>query len=244
MRKTPVGLGLVATVVLMALGGCTSNAPTAKPTPSREPVPVIFSGSESGEQDILAPAGSHSATITVVCGGDASFSLAGALNQDGNGLYGDCDGGTHSYHVEVAALRKLHLVIELTKAGRYVVETQFSAKHANPDSELAAQCSAMVTVGSDVFNAEDGFTRGALSLAQWQHRVSEAANALPSAARGKSNILDPEITVIRADLTRAGLAPGAFEGSSGSDYNDAVSIVSQVCSDHGDAIYVNAEYGG
>ena len=121
---------------------------------------------------------------------------------------------------------------------------QFSPTRLVADEELSAQCAAMVTVGSDVSNAEDGLTRGKLSLAQWQQRMSDADNTLESLAPQKINILSAALQRVHRALTRTDLTPASFSGSSAYDYGMAISIVGQVCSDNGTTIYVNDEYGG
>lgn len=244
MRTFPLLLAALVLLPVVALAGCTSGSPRPASTPVHRPATVIFSGTESGEQDILAPAGSHSAAITVVCSGEAVFSLYGALNPKVDGLSGACDLGTHRYQMTVEALRKLHLQIELTKAGRFVVETQFSPARLVRDDELSAQCGAMVTVGSDVSNAADGFTRGKLSVAQWQQRMSDADNTLESLTPEKTNILSDAVKRIHRDITVSGLTPTSFSSSAPSDYGLTMNIVGQVCSDNGTAIYVNDEFGG
>jgi hypothetical protein len=125
-----------------------------------------------------------------------------------------------------------------------VVETRFSSDRFAVDTELAGQCAAMVTVGSDVFNAEDGYTRGKLSLQQWQQKVSAAAGILQSLDTAKTNILSAPLKTLHLALTVPGIAPGAFAGSDATVYNAAMSIVQQVCADNGVATYVNADYGG
>lgn len=243
MRK-PAALLALAVTAVAAFSGCSAGSPHPTPAAYHQTAPVIFSGIESGQKDILAPAGSHSATITVVCSGEAFFALRGALNPRVDGLYGGCNGGAHRYQLAVVALRKVHLDIELTKQGKFVVETQFSPVHLARDEELSAQCDAMVTVGSAVSNAEDGFTRGRLLVAEWQQRMSDANKTLESLRTEKPNILSDALKDIHRDLAVPGLTPASFSESASADYGLAMSIVGQVCSDNGTAIYVNDEFSG
>lgn len=241
MRKPPVAPAAIALLAVFALAGCSTVTPPRTPTPTFSP--IVFTGSAAGEKDITVPITAHSATFTVACGGGSFFNLDGALNPNENGLGGACDSGTHRYEMSLGTLRTLHLEIELPNGGTFVVQTQFSAARFAVDKELAGQCAAMVTVGSDVFNAEDGFTRGKLSLPQWQQKVSDAAGILQSLDSEKTNILSAQLKTLRSALTAPGVAPGDFGGKA-SDYNAAVSIVQQVCADNGVATYVNADYGG
>ena len=244
MRKPPVVLALVGLVAVIATAGCSPVTPRPMRTPTPTFAPIIFSGSLAGEKEITVPLAAHSAAITVVCSGASFFTLDGALNQNGGGVGGVCEGATHDYELALGTRRTLDLEIELPKGGTFVVETQFSTDRVVTDTELAGQCSAMVTVGSDVFNAEDGFTRGKLSLQQWQQKVSDAAGILQSLGSDKTNILSAQLTNLHSALTAPGVAPGDFEGNHAADYNAAMSIIQQVCADNGVAIYVNADYGG
>jgi hypothetical protein len=240
MRKPPVAL--VALLAVFAVAGCSTVSPPRTPTPTFSP--IIFTGSAAGEKDITVPIAAHSATFTVACSGGSFFSFDGALNPNGAGLGGACDSGTHRYEMSLGTLRTLHLQIELPKDGTFVVETQFSPDRFVVDSELAAQCSTMVTVGSDVFNAEDGYTRGKLTLPQWRQKVSDAASLLQSLDSEKTNILSAQLKILRSALATTGIAPGDFGGDHAPDYNAAMSIIQQVCEDNGVATYVNADYGG
>jgi hypothetical protein len=244
MRNPPVAVAAIALLAVFAVAGCSTVSPARTPKPIPTFSPIIFTGSAAGDKDITVPISAHSATFTVVCSGGSFFSLDGALNPNGAGLGGACDGGTHRYEMSLGTLRTLHLEIELPKGGSFVVDTQFSPDRSVVDSELAGQCSAMVTVGSDVFNAEDGFTRGKLSLPQWQQKVSDAAGILQSLGSDKTNILSAQLTNLHSALAAPGVAPGDFEGNHAADYNAAMSIIQQVCEDSGVAIYVNADYGG
>ena len=246
MRKTPVLSAFLAASVLGALVGCTAMpVPHATPAPTAHFTPVVFSGTFDSGKTIIVPGGAHSATITVVCGGEGTFGLDGVLNKNEAGLYGGCASGSHRYRLAVAAGETLDLEIQLSaKSASFVIEARFSGERFVADRELADQCAAMVTVGSDVFNAEDGFTRGALSLQQWKQKIAEAATALKPLLSDKPNILSPSFKAISAALGANGIAPGAFAGNSTPNYKSASSIVNQVCADNGDALYVMADYGG
>ena len=178
MRKPPVAPAAIALLAVFAVAGCSTVPPPRESIPTSTFSPIVFAGSAAGDKDITVPITAHSATVTVACSGGSFFSLNGALNPNAAGVGGACGGGTHHYEMSLGTLRTLHLEIELPKGGTFVVETQFSATRFAVDKELAGQCAAMVTVGSDVFNAEDGFTRGKLSLPQWQQKVSDAAGIL------------------------------------------------------------------
>jgi hypothetical protein len=242
MRKAPIVL--VALLTLFAVAGCSTLAPPRTRQRTATFSPIIFTGSAAGDKDITVPITAHSATLTVACSGGGFFSLDGALNPNGGGVGGACGGGTHRYEMSLGTLRTLHLEIELPKGGTFVVETRFSSDQFAVDKELAGQCAAMVTVGSDVFNAEDGYTRGTLSLQEWQQKVSAAAGILHSLDTAKANILSTQLKTLHSALSVPGIAPGAFGSGDASDYNAAMSIVQQVCADNGVATYVNADYGG
>ena len=244
MRKAPVLPALAAVGVLIALAGCSALAvPRPTPTPAAQFTPIVFSGTFDSGKTIIVPPGAQSATIYVACGGGGSYTLAGALNKDEAGLGGGCASGGHLYQLAVAAGETLDLEIQLSAStASFVVETRFSADRFVEDSELARQCSALVTVGSDVFNAEQGFTLGALSLEQWKQRVTDALHALQPVLSDKPNILSAPLRTMSDSLGATGVAPGAFVGPSG--YASAMSIAGQICSDNGDALYVMGDYGG
>ncbi len=244
MRKPPIVFALVGLLAVVATAGCSAVSPRPTPTPSPTFAPIYFSGSLAGEKQITVPLAAHSAAITVVCSGESYFTLDGALNPNEGGVGGSCSGATHNYEMSLGTRRTLDLEIELPKGGNFVIETQFSPAHFVVDSEISDQCSTMVTVGSDVFNAEDGFTRGKLSLQQWQQKVSNAAGALQSLGSTKTNLLSSQLKTLHSELTAPGIAPGAFGGSNATDYNAVMSIIGEVCEDNGVAIHVDAEYGG
>lgn len=240
MRKSPSALALVVAAALFALTGCSVSAP--RPTPTPNLAPVIFSGKAVGAKIVFVPEGVHSASITVACGGQGFFELDGALNKNGSGLRGDCESGTHRYELALTPRQSVDLHFQVTKNGRFVVETRLSPDRFVGDPELVAQCKAMVDVGSDVFNAEDGYTRGALTLAEWNQRIADASSALQPSLTDKTNILSATLKAIDRTLRAEGIAPGAFANTS--EYTSAVDVVGQVCSASGHELYVNAEFGG
>ncbi|MDQ1546686.1 MAG: hypothetical protein QOH69_1590 [Actinomycetota bacterium] len=244
MRKTPVLGAFLAASVLGALVGCTATLlPRATPTAAAHFTPVVFSGTYDSGRSITVPKGAHSATVYVVCSGGGSYNLSGVLNKDLGGLNGGCGPGSQLYQLAVAGGETLDLEIQVSaKDARFVIETRFSASHFAADSELARQCSALVTVGSDIDNAEQGFTLGALSLAQWRQKVSDASAALKPVLSDKPNVLNAQLKTMGDSLGATGVAPGAFVGPSG--YASAMSIAGQICSDNGDALYVMGDYGG
>ncbi len=240
MRKTPAVFAVVALTALISTAGCSASTP--KPAVGPRFAPVVFSGTVDGDKTFIVPKGARSATISVVCGGEGFFGLDGALNKDQSGLNGGCGYGSHRYNLAVAGGEALDLHMKVTKNGSFVVETRFSPDRFVANAELAAQCAEMIAVGSDVFNAEDGFTRGALTLAHWKQQMAGAAAALRPVLSDKANVVTAPLKTIEDALVAPGIAPGAFDGPS--NYTNAMSIVNQVCSDNGDALYVNAEYGG
>jgi hypothetical protein len=244
MRLTPVLSAFLAATVLGALvGRTTSPVPRATPAPAAHFAPVVFSGTYDSGKAIIVPKGAHSATIYVVCGGEGSYNLAGVLNKDLAGLDGVCESGSHSYQLAVAAGETLDLEMQLSaKDASFVIETRFSADRFLADAVLARECSAMATVESDAFNAEDGYTLGKLSVEQWQQNVSDAGTALRPLLSDKPNILSAALKTIDAALIAKGIAPGAFVGPS--DYTSAIGVVDQACEDNGDAIGLTGDYGG
>ena len=243
MRKSPL-LAVTVLLAVLAIAGCSTDAP--RPTHSMTPpfVPVIFSGTQAGGKVFTAPPAARSATITVVCGGDSFFTLTGALDDESGGVSGQCNWGGYEYELAVPKGQKLDLELELQSGGSFVVETRFSAGHYATDREVSRQCSVMVTVGSDVANAEDGYTRGEVSVADWHTRVSAAVTALNKLDPEKPNILSGPLKDIRQALTATGIAPGSINGGSGARYYDSLRIVGQVCTANGSPIYVLGEFGG
>ena len=243
MRKAPVLRAFLAASVLLALVGCTTAPVPRAAAPAAHFTPVVFSGTYDSGRSILVPKGAHSATVYIVCSGGGSYNLGGVLNKDIAGLGGGCASGSHLYQLAVAAGETLDLEIQLSaKDASFVIETRFSTDLFAADSELARQCAALWTVGSDVFNAEQGFTLGALSLEQWRHKVSDASAALEPVLTDKPNILSAPLNTMRDSLDATGIAPGAFLGAT--TYAGAMSIAGQVCSDNGDAIGIMGDYGG
>jgi hypothetical protein len=244
MRKAPVPATIVPLLVALVATGCSATSPRATPTATISFAPVIFSGSLSGEQDVVVPEGAHSATITVVCNGQNDFSLSGAVNPDLAGVEGACGRGSVLYQLAVVAPRTLPLEIDLSQGGSFVVETRFSANYLPVDRELATQCSAMSVVESDVFNAEDGFTLGDVSADQWQQRVAAAAIALRPQLSDGPNILSSTLKALSSALTAPSIAPGALEGNGETKYWDSLTIISQVCQNNGDPLAISGEFGG
>ena len=108
-------------------------------------------------------------------------------------------------------LRTLHLELELDTVGSFVVDARFSSDRYVEDPELAKQC-AVVTVASDAFNAEDGYTRGAVTLPEWRQRIATASGALAPLSGEKANILSAPLKTISDALTAPTAEPGAFQG--------------------------------
>ncbi|HEY1530912.1 MAG TPA: hypothetical protein VGF80_08860 [Galbitalea sp.] len=242
MRRNSAALVTAVLILAPIVAGCTATAPRQTPTATpRAFVPVDFAGTLSGEDDIRIPANAHSAFITVVCSGSNSFSLDGALNSTVGGLNGTCNGGLHRYTMRVGPLRSLNLQLELDKVGTFVVDTRFSSDVYKEDAQLAKQCASVVVVASDAFNAEDGYTRGKVTLPEWHTRIATAAGALKPLSGERPNILTQPLTAVAVALAAPTAAPGAFERG---DYESAMSEIRQVCEDNGVATYINAEFGG
>jgi hypothetical protein len=245
MRKTLLTCAALTLVALFALTGCTPKTAAPHPTPTPTFAPIVFGGSASVTRAITVPASAHSAHLTLVCSGAKFFHLDGVFANDEGGLDGTCDGGVHRYYAPVNSPSALDLQVMMPTGGSFVLEARFSAEPFVPDVLLDDQCKTMVTVESDIFNAEDGYTLQKLTLTQWTGKIQDAARALQTLANQKSkDVLTSPLVALEGVISTPGLAPGAFTTNLPADYSAAHSIIDQTCSDNGTAIFVNADYGG
>lgn len=234
----PLAVALLVLLAGCSLAGCTAQP--ASPTPSTKPVssaPHVYSAVGSSENTIAVPAGAKSAEIVVTCASDDNgFISIGVDNQDQTHV-GRCPSTTR---FRTAVHHTIDLSIDFNPGtGRWVAQVRFSAAPFVSDPTVAAQCTGMSDVFSDIASAVNGYPNGPLDLAGWQKLMTSAGDKLKVV--DDSGAVGTQINALSDWYGGSEISPShpASEASI-----EATEIVNHLCLDNGTPLYIVSQYGG
>jgi hypothetical protein len=244
-KSAPSIVGLMLTAV--ALAAC-SPSPTAAPAASVAPVdttdwPVVeLTGTAAAEEWVTIPEGAASLRVHFACLGDYFTISTNSPLADDRG--GGCQ-GTRTYLLPVPDEERMALDIWISDESHFALTGEFSTEVFTPDPAVTAQCEQLSAFLSRYLNADEGFSRGEVTAAEWRTEMDGAVAMITELERTATGLIGLEVPALVAGITAPAVVPGYFQGQREPDAMSAAStIVSDVCSDNGSGITIKAEYGG
>ncbi|WP_308466818.1 hypothetical protein [Rathayibacter soli] len=232
-----------AVVLLLAITGCTSAAPapTVTPTVNASAWPTItMAGTGQVDKTTAIPAGAKSLRVEFVC---SSGLFDVSMNSD-TSRSGSC-GGTRSWLLPLPPYDNVGLTVSVPTDTRYALSATFSTDKFVPDRVIAAECKTLSGIYTAFRGTEDGYAHSDVTAAQWTATVTKTVAELKKLAASASGIIGAELPAVVTWYTRDGLGPGDVLTSAGpGSYSVATELISQVCSDNGSVITIQAHHGG
>jgi len=249
MRKSqyvPAVAGLI--IAAVSLAACSASPETA-PTASAAPVdttdwPVVeLTGTAATEEWITVPEGASSLRVHFACVGDFFTISTNTPRMDER--RGSCQ-GTRSYLLPIPENDKMSLNIWMADESHFALTGEFSTEVFAPDPEVTAQCAQLSDFMSRYLNAEQGFSRGEVTAAEWRTRMDGAVDVITELEKtATTGLIGLEVPALVEGISAPAVVPGYFHTEREATAMDAAgTIVSDVCSDNGSGIAIMAEYGG
>jgi hypothetical protein len=251
MRRSKSALSVVGLIIAaVSLAGC-SPSPAAQPSASVAPVdsadwPVVeLTGTAATEEWITVPEGATSLRVQFACVG-AYFTIS----TNNSGLAEDRGGGcqgTRSYLLPVPEQDQMMLSIWVADESHFALTGEFSTEVFTPDPEVAAQCQQLSDFMSRYLNADQGFSRGEVTAAEWRTEMAGAVDMVTELEKTATGLIGLEVPALVEGISAPAVVPGYFLGEVEREptaMDAAGTIVSDVCSDNGSGITIMAEYGG
>jgi hypothetical protein len=232
----------------LVLTGCTASPPDAGATASAETVdtadwPAVELNTVGPvEKMIDVPEGAASFRVSFACvSGNFSLSVSGAAQNDRSG---GCQ-GTRTYQFPVSETSLMQLYIFVPDKSHFALTGEFSTDVFAPDPQITAQCEQLSDFTSRYLNAEQGFSRGEVTAAEWRTELDAAVDVITELQKTATGLIGLEVPVLVEGISAPVVVPGYFlEQREPTAMDAAGTIVSDVCNDNGSGMRIMAEYGG
>ncbi|MGY4858410.1 hypothetical protein [Cryobacterium sp. AP23] len=232
----------------LVLTGCTASPPDAGATESAESVntadwPAVELNTVGPvEKMIDVPEGAASFRVSFACvGGNFSLTVGGAMQNDRRG---GCQ-GTRTYLLPVSKSTLMQLYIFVPDDSHFVLTGEFTTDVFTPDPQITDQCEQLSDFTSRYLNAEQGFSRGDVTAAEWRTEMDGAVEVITELQKTATGLIGLEVPALVEGISAPVVVPGYFlEQREATAMDVAGTIVSDVCSDNGSGMTIMAKYGG
>lgn len=178
--RTVCALAASAVAILLTVSGCAASPPAVRVTPTVTAAAwpaIAMAGTGPTDKVTATPTGAKSLRVEFVC----SFGLFDVSMNSDTSRSGSC-GGTRSWILPLPLDGRLDLTVTVPADTRYALSATFGAEKFAPDPVIAAECKTLSTIDTALMGAEQGYTHGDVTAAQWTATVTKTVAQLKELA--------------------------------------------------------------